>query len=104
RYLNLNEDIAVGQTSTLLANGLAAFPPNFLLRQGAAITLVDTFAVSNNFYGGQIGIRSQYDFERFFINGFAKLALGVTEQTTRIQGTSTAVTPVGVRTVSGGLL
>ncbi len=36
----------------------------------------DQFSVSNNFYGGQIGIDGSYLWDRFFLQGNVKLALG----------------------------
>lgn len=105
RYMGLNEDLGVGQTSTLLAGGLSGFPGGVILRQGTVLTVIDTFSVANSFYGGQVGLRGQYDMDRFFVNGFAKVAAGVNEQTTRIAGSSAARTPAGVLlTHSGGLL
>jgi hypothetical protein len=105
RYLNLNEDLTVSQQTTLLSGGLAGFPPGAILRSGNTLSLMDSFATSNTFYGGQVGTRMQYDLGRFYVNGFGTVALGWTQQVLTVAGSSNVITPAGAATtVGGGLL
>jgi hypothetical protein len=46
----------------------------------------DSFDTSNNFYGVQIGARTQYDQDDWFVGGTAKLGLGVMKQQVDISG------------------
>lgn len=73
RYLQLNEKLRIEQS--------------FVSRDLSELdTWEDEFATHNYFYGGQIGVRGEYMFERFFVNGNAKLGMGVTEQRVSING------------------
>jgi hypothetical protein len=67
--------------------------------------ITDEFGIHNRFYGGQIGVRTEYSWGRLFANAKAALALGDSAETVRINGT-TAFTPVGQAVVaqSGGIL
>jgi hypothetical protein len=46
----------------------------------------DQFSVSNNFYGGQVGVDGNYLWDRFFIQGNAKIALGQMNGNLSIKG------------------
>ena len=81
RYLQLNDSLGV--TETLLAPG------------GAGIIVNDSFGTRNNFYGGQLGLRGQYQCGGFFVNGTAKLALGTVYQTVNINGASVVTSSAG---------
>lgn len=73
RYTELNESLDVQQ--------------NFISADGSEIdNWDDNFHTRNNFYGAQIGVRGEYAIDRFFINGSAKLAMGVTDQRIDING------------------
>jgi hypothetical protein len=105
RYLNLNENIGLGNQSTLLANGLSAFPPGQIVGPGNMLTLTDSFQNSNTFYGLNLGARSRFTSGRIYGDLAAKIAVGATQEVSRISGTSTLTTPTGVSTtVPGGLL
>jgi hypothetical protein len=55
----------------------------------------DQFSTRNNFYGGQIGARTVWDFGRFSFDFTGKLGIGATVQQVTIQGQSqfTSTTP-----------
>ena len=73
RFMELNESLDVQQ--------------DFLSADASEEdTWDDNFHTRNNFYGGQIGVRGEYCFDRFFVNGSAKLAMGVTDQRIDING------------------
>lgn len=88
RYLQLNEGVAVSE-STRVNPGLPAGSPFF---GGSTIAVSDQFDTRNNFYGGQVGLRGEVRRGRVFAQAQAKVALGVTNQTLDIFG-STAITP-----------
>jgi hypothetical protein len=46
----------------------------------------DEFRTRNDFYGGQIGARAEFTWERLFLNVSGKVALGVTHQNIAIGG------------------
>ena len=46
----------------------------------------DNFRTSNNFYGGQLGLRAGYENPRLFLNATGKLALGGTIETVQTSG------------------
>lgn len=101
RYLNLNEKIDLIQNTTLLPNGLAGFPPGMIVGQGSQLFLQDHFRASNTFYGVNLGVRSQFNCDRFYVAASAKVAFGTTQQVTQIFGSSTLN---NTTTVPGGLL
>jgi Putative beta barrel porin-7 (BBP7) len=81
RYVRLHEMLDVDQ--------------EFVYPSGMAIsTWNDSFRTRNNFYGGQIGVRGEYVLDHFFVDGAAKVALGVTDQRIDMGGglTQTTVT------------
>ncbi|CAN5173207.1 BBP7 family outer membrane beta-barrel protein [soil metagenome] len=80
RWMQLNEDLEINERLTD-ANG-------------NAFTVNDRFQTRNNFYGGQVGVRGEWQRGRCFVNVLGKVALGVTHQEVLING-STVVTPVG---------
>ncbi len=70
--------------------------------------LNDSFGTGNQFYGGQIGSRFAFQYERFSLDITGKLALGSTRQTVDIQGDITQLgpnplVPPGLGTFPGGL-
>lgn len=104
RYMNLNESITIAQNSTLLANGLAGFPPGRIVGQGSMLSLTDQFRNINTFYGVNFGVRSEYCRDRFFVQAYGNLGLGATQQVTQIAGSSRLTSPTTNATVPGGLL
>lgn len=90
RYLNLEEGIAISET-TRVNPALPAGSPFF---GGSTISISDKFDTRNNFYGGQVGLRGEARWGRLFVQGQGKVALGVTNQVVDVHG-STAITPPG---------
>jgi hypothetical protein len=94
RWLQLEETYAIVTSSPVI-------PPQPL----DIWTTNDTFDTSNNFYGGQIGIRGRYDEDRWYASGSAKLALGAMVQEVGIAGSlvTNDFTGLGApRTYAGG--
>ena len=92
RYADLYEKLNI---STLSADILTN--PNTVLFQS------DQFNTRNQFYGGQVGSRFNWQGDRFSFDVTGKLALGATHQSVDIQGFSTQAGPGGVNgTFPGG--
>jgi hypothetical protein len=86
RYMNLDDDVDIGENSRVA--------PGSPLQGGSAIAVRDHFGTSNDFYGGQLGLRGEFRYEHWFMNATAKVGLGDVNQEVNING-STAVTPAG---------
>ncbi len=56
---------------------------------------LDHFNGTNNFYGGQVGLRGEYRLGNFFINGTGKVALGVVNQAINVNGGGASIFPGG---------
>lgn len=97
RYLNLREGINIQEN--ILADAAA---PMFA---GDTIQVNDDFNTRNQFYGGQIGTRLGWTWNRWSIDWLAKVALGDTHQVVNIQGNQLITTPAGATSFfNGGLL
>jgi hypothetical protein len=62
----------------------------------------DTFRTRNQFYGGQVGVRTEFFLGRFSLGLQAKLALGATSEVLDVGGTTTNITGTGPATTVGG--
>jgi hypothetical protein len=110
KYLNLQEDLNIDQQSTALTAGVVGFEGGFL-GAGTVVSLADTFTTRNQFIGGQVGARAEYERGYFFMNLSGTVGLGSTHQAVSINGltningaTATAPpTPLNVN-LPGGLL
>jgi hypothetical protein len=99
KYLNLHESLGIREDVNRLANGFPGIVPTV----GSAI-VTDRFETENQFYGGQIGLLGEMRRGRWYIDGSAKVALGVMRQQLAIDGSQTVTTAAGATTVAGGLL
>ena len=74
RYLRLRETLTLGASSVVI--GVPdVFDPT------------DVFETTNRFYGGQLGLRGEYGFDRWFAQATAKVALGVMRESLDVRGT-----------------
>lgn len=87
RYLNLRESLTIVEDIFQLPNTPGPFA-------NTRYQITDRFATTNQFYGGQVGVRSNWRCDRFTLEGEAKLALGVTHETSTVDGFFTV--PPGV--------
>lgn len=100
RYLDLEESLRVQEDILFLTPDQNGRPA------GSVIQVVDFFGTHNQFYGGQVGVSSEFRRGRWFAETRAQVALGVTHQTVLIDGFQ-QFTPPGGATVfdnRGGLL
>ncbi len=92
RYLSLKDDLTIRSLTAVSVTPQAGFD------------VLDEFHANNNFQGGEIGLLYQYYRHRWAVDGDLRLALGRTEQTVTIAG-STDFSMVGVENAfDGGLL
>jgi hypothetical protein len=85
RYLELDEGLQLAYASDRLSNPGGVTP----VRLGAA----DQFDGHNRFYGGQVGLRTEFRWGLFFLNLAGKVALGDTYEVVRIGGVSAQALP-----------
>jgi hypothetical protein len=107
RYMQIEESLNVSSVSDLLPGNTApaafgVFPATF----GAAgdrqrLVIQDMFKVTNQFYGGQIGLQSEWRRGRWTVLGNYKLAAGNMVSSVEIEGKSTLTR--GVQAFSGGV-
>ena len=62
----------------------------------------DDFQTSNNFYGGQVGVRGTYDDPRFYMTATAKVALGATVERVQTYGNTFIANNTGAFNFNGG--
>jgi hypothetical protein len=104
RYTDLTEGLTILQNS-LVQQGGAAFFVGQPVAVSSTIFISDRFRTTNEFQGGQVGLRSEWRFGRTFLCLTGKLALGMTDQVIDIQGTTTLVPASGSPTsVPAGVL
>jgi hypothetical protein len=104
RYLDLDENLKINQTSTVLGNSTIPFP-GLTGTAGSTVSLLDSFSTRNQLFAGQIGGRFELKAGCWTVEGLAKVALGPMHEALTIQGSSTLVTPTGASsTANGGLL
>jgi hypothetical protein len=106
RYLDLKEDLDLGQLTNLLPGSTRS--ANFLgatVLPPATIGQTDGFRTHNQFYGGQLGATTEYCCGRFTLDLLTEAALGNAHQVVNVTGNSELLVP-GFEPVpaNGGLL
>jgi len=104
RYLDLSESVGIATdragrgTTPVTFLGKSFAPPAFDLTD-------DSFQGRNQFYGGQMGLRGEYVFDRLFVSAGTTLALGQTDEELNVLGVSAlhASKPAVLQTAPGGL-
>jgi hypothetical protein len=86
RYLHFDERLDIGETFMGVPGGPFA---------GVSGMVLDQFKVTNNFYGGQVGLSSEWRRGPWSVNLLTKVALGSTHQTIDIAGAQTILAPAG---------
>ncbi len=88
RYLSFIERVDVIQPSLVLPGGGANFNGN-PVAVGDAVVIQDAFGVRSQFYGGQVGMRSEFTHGPFFVDLLGKIALGDSHEAVQINGATT---------------
>ncbi len=94
RYLGLDDSLVIRDVATVWA-------PDQRLDSSA---VTDSFATSNEFQGGEIGLSGEYYRNRWCFDGLAKLALGRTQEQVDIRGSTVSSGGGAVTTFEEGLL
>jgi Putative beta barrel porin-7 (BBP7) len=103
RYLNLGESLTVADHLQPLVNNTLTFegtPVNI----GSSLADMDSFRTNNDFFGLQIGGSVRWEGDWFYVSTFAKVALGATDETADISGSTTLLSPAGNQSAVGGIL
>jgi hypothetical protein len=102
RYAQLQDEINLTSTTTNL-------PGNFVTFLGHAydgtVSTTDTWQAKNVFNGGNLGLRGQLSYGRFYTDLSGRVAIGSTHQTLEISGLSTLQANNGTQgAANGGIL
>jgi hypothetical protein len=100
RQLGLDESIAITENVFITQNQL----PQQLNPAGTLFVVRDKFSTSNRFFGGQVGFDTTCRYGDWTLGMRASVALGNTQQTLDIAGSTTTVRPAGTTFDNGGLL
>jgi hypothetical protein len=105
RYLNLEENLRISDSSTQLAQGAAAFNGNGI-RPPSTSVVRDRFDTRNNFYGTQVGGKIALTSGKWVLDLNGSVAIGPVVESAWASGSSTLIGGGGVvpATVQGGLL
>ncbi|MFN4259617.1 MAG: BBP7 family outer membrane beta-barrel protein [Gemmataceae bacterium] len=101
RVLDLDEGLEI--IENLIAQTTIATDRGNIL-PGDTINVTDRFDTDNVFYGAQIGLGTEYQYGRWFVDMKAKLAVGGVAQKVHINGFQVIQTAGGVQEFTGGLL
>ncbi len=104
RYLSLNDELDIAQTTTVLPLGRSAFG-GLAIPPGSTLSIQDQFRTHNQFYGGQVGAQFGLVWWRFCLNATGKVAVGGINEFATINGSTNVTGPNNLnRTLPGGLL
>ena len=105
RYLNIDEGLKISDLSAPLGGGLAVFAGNSV-PAGAVTAVTDRFDTRNQYHGGALGLRLEYECGRFSFEAIGRFSLGVNHQTINAFGFTSGPAAGGAPVVvtSGGLL
>ncbi len=102
RYLSLEEELRVSQTTGVLAGNAAPFDGKSYTGP-VQIEVSDSFRNANRFYGGQVGLKSALVCDRWLLQSTLKAAFGVIHEELTVDGFSTLTSGVTRSVVPGGL-
>jgi hypothetical protein len=105
RYVDLEEHLTITEHFTVLPNGTASFN-GVRVPVGSQLSETDSFQTRNEFYGVNLGLRTQYELCCcMYLEFIGKVGLGTTHEIVSINGNTMFLTaPGGPRTLPGGLL
>lgn len=103
RYLGQKDQLRFSQSSTVLKPGTMGFG-GVPAPAPDIVSLRDYFETNNHFYGGQLGARTLWQFERWQLALGCTVGLGVTEQNAEISAHTLLTDPSGqTLRIPGGL-
>lgn len=114
RYFDLDEDLSITQNTAVINPNDRLFFPDLAnpdangnvqsIPIASAVALQDRFHTRNQFYGGQIGGRAEFQRGIWFGTVTGKLALGPNHQVADLTGQSTGIVNGVAQTVNSGFL
>ncbi len=103
RYLDLNEGLSIQTRKTAIDDATLSFLGQSFAAPAFELT-DDRFHARSQFFGGQVGVRSEYYFSHFFVAASSKLAVGRTDEVMNALGVSTVQPGHGpAQSSAGGL-
>jgi hypothetical protein len=97
RHIQFDEGLTINTNATLL--------PTLPGVGGSTFNFFDSFGTHNRFYGPQVGIATEYQWNKWVLKFIGKIALGNIQQIVNITGFSTLTQPgVPTDTRVGGIL
>ncbi len=102
RYIDLDENLNIDQTTTILPGGVITF--NNLNQFSGTLSLTDRFSARNNLFLGQVGARTSFNSGPFAIDVMCKVGFGPNIERIRIDGSSQFAGPAITASTAGGLL
>jgi hypothetical protein len=105
RYVDLDEQLAIYQSTHFLTGGPTYLPPHPAAGVGPVsdLQITDRFRTRNQFHGVEFGLDGEWCFGPLFVGIAPKVAFGTNRQTTDVDGSTTFTGPGGTVTVPGGL-
>jgi Putative beta barrel porin-7 (BBP7) len=103
RALQLDEDLGIQENLAQISPGVLTFLAQ-PINVGDTLYTFDRFHTSNNFYGGQIGGRLEWQGNVITVSALGKVAFGVNQQVATIDGGSVWNSAAGIATAPGGVL
>jgi hypothetical protein len=105
RYLNLDESLDIREDIAFGPDVSTVFGNDFAFLNNATAVVLDSFHTRNQFYGGQLGLATQFRLGTWTVDLFGKVGLGATQQRVTIDGSQQINSPLlGPRSFRGGLL
>ncbi len=102
RYLSLEEDFNLTQPSLELAGGETDFN-GAAVQTGDLEVIRDAFNARSQFYGAQVGLRSEFDRGPFYAEFTGKVGLGDSHESVLVSGNTTLVpAATGIPVVAPG--
>jgi len=105
RYLYLEDELGITETLTT-TSPIPVDPTNPTGAQGVAAFLInDQFHTQNSFNGADLGMKFEFQRNRWLLDVFPRIALGSTHTVVDINGSTRTTSPAGVESWAvGGLL
>jgi hypothetical protein len=100
RYLGLNSSDDISHVSVINQN-LSAFPQLATLA-GNRIVGADSFVTHNHFYGGEVGVRFEFNTWLMIVDTDLRAAVGTTTEDLKINGSQVRTLPNGTSVTSAG--
>ena len=99
RYYQYNSQLAINEDLEVLAGTTSPLIP------GTTILVSDRFNATNEFHGGEIGLKGRVHRSCYWLEGMASMAIGANRRGVTVDGSTTSTVPsVGSSTAAGGLL